>query len=297
MIDRTDAAVLARMRAAEELMRQAGLIVGESDPAGPADPASARDVHLRRAVHWQRYRRGPVSQRQRSCAADIVRGSLRLWSLAGGLPEPVSVQGSPKPVRSRAEVQLARIQLSARVRARCAALRADLAGEAAGLGHRGIAAFDGLVRGRALRAAAECDEMVTVRLSELGLPDGRCPDLPIEDAVEGAVRDCLPPRRRPSLENRLTALLGIGFGAGVSLTAGRLLAQVRPDWMPLGALICGLAGVVLTVWTVVVRRLLAERAAAERWMVETVANLRPVLEERLITRIMLAEAALRDTPN
>ena len=39
--------------------------------------------HLPRAVRWQRYSRGPVSDLHRACGADIARGSLRLWSRAG----------------------------------------------------------------------------------------------------------------------------------------------------------------------------------------------------------------------
>jgi hypothetical protein len=67
-----DAVVLARMRAATDAMAD----------SGPADL-------LRRAIHWQRYARGPVSVLERDCATDIARGALRLWSEAGGIPEPV----------------------------------------------------------------------------------------------------------------------------------------------------------------------------------------------------------------
>ena len=66
---RGDDAVIAVMAAAVDVMRAAGLEVDADD--GP--PA-----HLCRAVHWQRYGRGPVNQLHRSCAADISRGSLRL---------------------------------------------------------------------------------------------------------------------------------------------------------------------------------------------------------------------------
>jgi hypothetical protein len=39
------------------------------------EPTSA---HQRRAVHWRRYSRGPVSALHRNCGADIARGSPRL---------------------------------------------------------------------------------------------------------------------------------------------------------------------------------------------------------------------------
>ncbi len=84
--DRTGAAIsgflscddtaLARMAAAVDVAAAAGL-----DPG--ADPVA----HLPRAVRWQRYARGPVSELHRACGTDITRGSLRLWSrdsLPGG---------------------------------------------------------------------------------------------------------------------------------------------------------------------------------------------------------------------
>jgi len=71
--------VLARMAAAldlaESLAQSAGLQVGSCrDPAG----------YLSRAARWQRYSREQASAVHRACGADIARGSLRLWSRAGG---------------------------------------------------------------------------------------------------------------------------------------------------------------------------------------------------------------------
>lgn len=257
----TDAAVLARMRAAARVLGEAGLEV---------DTADDRDSHLRRAVHWQRFSRGPVPAQHRACAGDVVRGSLRLWSLAGGVPVPVSSVG---PARR----PLARVQLSGLVRTRCAALRTTLAAEAAGLCRRGVADFGDRVRTEVLRACLDVDAAVV----ELGLADGPFPAL----RVEGL----LPPRRRPRLENRLTTLLGAGFGTGISLSVGRLVAWLCPGWMPGAAVACGLLGSALTVWTVLARRLLAERTTAERWMLEVVANVRPALEERVLTHFLTSE--------
>jgi hypothetical protein len=77
-----DDTVVARMAAAIDLAEAAGLGVDPADLDGD-DPAA----HLPRAVRWQRYARGPVSDLHRACGADIARGSLRLWSLAcGSLP-------------------------------------------------------------------------------------------------------------------------------------------------------------------------------------------------------------------
>lgn len=64
-----DDTVLAVMAAAVDVVEADGLQVDRGD-----DPAA----HLRRAVHWRRFSRGPVSPLHRSCGADISRGSLRL---------------------------------------------------------------------------------------------------------------------------------------------------------------------------------------------------------------------------
>lgn len=72
-----DDTVIARMAAAVDVVEAAGLEVDARDlPA----------AHLQRAVHWQRYSRGPAVAVHRTCGADIARGSLRLWSRTGGLP-------------------------------------------------------------------------------------------------------------------------------------------------------------------------------------------------------------------
>jgi hypothetical protein len=76
-----DEQVAARMTAAIDVMRAAGLEVDAAD-----DDAGA-SVYLQRAIAWERYSRGPVSRLHRSCGADIARGSLRLWERAGGVAE------------------------------------------------------------------------------------------------------------------------------------------------------------------------------------------------------------------
>jgi hypothetical protein len=77
-----DDTVVARMAAAVALAEAVGLDPVKLDPVNwdRDDPAA----HLPRAVRWQRYSRGPVSDLHRACGADIARGSLRLWSRACG---------------------------------------------------------------------------------------------------------------------------------------------------------------------------------------------------------------------
>jgi hypothetical protein len=69
----TDETVLAVMAAAVDVVEAAGAAVDRGDDAA---------AHVRRAVHWQRYSRGPVDALHRSCGADIARGSLRLLGRA-----------------------------------------------------------------------------------------------------------------------------------------------------------------------------------------------------------------------
>jgi hypothetical protein len=71
---RSDELVIARMAAAVDVMEATGVHVDLGDDAS---------AHLSRALHWRRYRSGAASAVQRSCGADIARGSLRLYSRAG----------------------------------------------------------------------------------------------------------------------------------------------------------------------------------------------------------------------
>lgn len=67
--DLSDNTVLDLMSAAVDVVEAAGVTVDRGDRL---------EDHRRRALHWARYARGPVTALHRSCAADIVRGSLRL---------------------------------------------------------------------------------------------------------------------------------------------------------------------------------------------------------------------------
>jgi hypothetical protein len=286
----TDAVVLARMSAAVEVMHAAGFEV---------DTAGGIAEHLRRAVRWQRHGDGPVPALHRSCAADIARGSLRLWAQAGGTPQPLSEPMGIAAVRNRqargvlvrGQAQLARVQLGAQARTVCAALRTDLSREAAQLSRRGLVEFEGRVHAELLRVATEFDDAIGNRLADLAQAGGMTAAA-FADQSGPDIAACLPSRRWPRLENRLTALLGVGFGFSVSLTAGRVIADLRPDWSTAAAFGCAGFGLVLTAWVVGARRLLTERAAAERAVGEAVANLRVALQERVLTRALAVESAL-----
>ena len=73
-----DDTVIARMAAAVDLAECAGLQV---------EPCRDAAGYLSRALRWRRYSREQAGSVHRACGADIVRGSLRLWSRAGGEAE------------------------------------------------------------------------------------------------------------------------------------------------------------------------------------------------------------------
>ncbi len=287
-----DAVVLARMNAAVEVMLDAGFEV---------DRGGDLDGHLRRAAHWRRRAAdGSLSALHRRCALDIGRGSLRLWVRAGGVPQPVpepsnhTARVRNRQVRTvllRSQVRLARVQLGVQARTMCAALRTDLGGAAAELPRGGLHGFEGRVRREVRRVGDEFDAALALRLTELAEAVGMSAPEP-GDAPRARDEASFRPRRWPPLENRLTALLGIGFGCSVSLAAGRVLTDVRPDWAPFAVLGCAGIGVLLTCWVVGARRLLAERVAMERGVAEAVADLRAAMEERMVTRLLDFESAL-----
>lgn len=195
---------------------------------------------------------------------------------------------SRQTIALRGHSQQARLRLSHLVRNRCASVRADLQRDATATRRRTRAAFVTAVRQRVSALADEVDAAVTDRLAavgaELGLP---AVDLPAPPAPPGDVP--APPLRPRRLETRLMTLLGAGFGLGVALTLSRLLADVTPG--PAAAAICAAAGVGLTAWVVGTRRLLQDRAVLERWVGEVLTGLRAALEERVATRVLVAESA------
>jgi len=168
----------------------------------------------------------------------------------------------------------------------CTAFRTDLRNEAAEVTRRGVDEFCSRVHRRAADIAVELDASLSDRLTRLadGLELVAPPCPPLESY--------LPRFYRPRLENRLSILLSAGFGLGAALTLGRLLADFAPSRAPTviaGALVAGIA---LTVWVIRTRRLLAERAALDRWVTEVTAGLRTAVEERALIRLVAAESAL-----
>lgn len=191
----------------------------------------------------------------------------------------------------RSFIQQSRVRLAGQARAECAALRAELRREAAGVNRGGGPEFCSAARRRAAQAAAELDTTLTAVLTRLAGGAG-LPASAVSAGPPAALESYLPRFSRPELESRLSVLLGAGFGLGVTLTVGRSLADLAPAWAAAILACCLATGVVLTGWMVRTRTLLSERAALDRWATELTAALRTAMDDRLLTQMLAAESAL-----
>ena len=87
-------------------------------------------------------------------------------------------------------------------------------------------------------------------------------------------------------------ILGAGFGLGVALVVTRLLAGLAPGLTVAGLVAGGVVGLALTVWVVGIRGLLHDRAVLDRWVTDVTNVLRSAVDERVATRVLVAETAL-----
>ncbi len=195
-----------------------------------------------------------------------------------------------RTIALRSQVQQARVQLSYVARNRCTSVRTELQQDAAAITRRTLGGFAGHVRQRMAAVVGEVDDGISTHLT--GVADGldaSAADMPAPPLPPVEISE--PPLRSRRLEARLMTLLGAGFGLGVALTLSRLLADLAPGWTLAGAIICAVIGVALTLWVVSTRGLLHDRAVLDRWVAEVTAALRTTLEERVATRVLVAESA------
>lgn len=206
------------------------------------------------------------------------------------------VTKSERVVALRSQMQQARVQLSYFARNRCASVRGELQEDAAAMTRGRVSQFEHHTRQRVAMVLDEVDAGVTEHLAdvahELGLPpDSSAPARP---SWAGIGRPPLNPRR---LETRLMTLLGAGFGLGVALTLSRLFADLAPGLTVVGAVVCALVGVAVTVWLVNTRGLLHDRAVLDRWVGEVVVGLRATADQMVATRVLAAEMAMTSALN
>jgi len=191
----------------------------------------------------------------------------------------------------RSQIQEARVELSYFARNRCAFLRAELHGDAAGMTRHDLPGFSDYARSRADDVVAEVNQAGTARLADIARELGlavRTPALPVPPRLEVGG----PPLKSRGLETRLMMLLGGGFGLGVALTLSRLLADLAPGLTAAGIAACVLVGLAATVWVVGTRGLLNDRAVLDRWVSEVTASLCSAVEALVATRVLAAESAL-----
>jgi hypothetical protein len=184
------------------------------------------------------------------------------------------------------QLRVARVQLTGRARATCASMRADLRRDVAGLSRRGVDEFRSGVRRRSARAVAELDATLSCLADDLGLA-----------GIDVAEESCPPletylPRFVRVRADRVTVALSAGFGLGVALTFGRLLADLAPAWTAAITAASLLTGIGLSGWVIRARRLAAERAALDRWVTEVTAGLRTAMEERVVMQVLAAESTM-----
>ncbi|MGU3498218.1 hypothetical protein [Mycobacterium sp. C31M] len=281
-----DAAAAGQHAARYRTMRWVG--VAAAPPEGAPALADLIAMLTDMVADPQRERRNQLRANATRLCAQIAEASATDLVAAGlhrrrddalrGARQRRDVQA--RTLRSR--LQQARTEFGHLARHGCTALRLELTEDAAGRWRS--ATFVTHAADRVTQVITEVDDAVTVGLQgvadDLGLappPDPGPPTTP--DLGTPGVTS-----RR--LELQLMALLGAGFGLGVALAAGRLLADLAPGAAVLG----GGLGLLLTAWVIGIRGLLHDRAQRERWISAVFAVLRDDLDARVATRLSAAEA-------
>jgi hypothetical protein len=187
----------------------------------------------------------------------------------------------------RSQVQQARVQLSYFARSRCASVRTELSEDVADWNGRRADQLVAYVHRRSAEVVEEVDEGITDHLadvaSELGLS---VPEVPPPDPIADPGQ---PGLRSRTLETRLMMVLGAGFGLGAAFAVSRLFAGLAPGLAALGVVLGATAGLLLSVWVVGIRSVLHDRAVVDRWITEVTARLREATEQRVASRVLLAE--------
>ncbi|GFG53172.1 hypothetical protein CQY20_11610 [Mycolicibacterium agri] len=200
------------------------------------------------------------------------------------------VSKSERTIALRSQIQQARVQLAYFARNRCTSVRTELQEDVSAMTRRRLPDFQAYVTTRVGEVVDEVEAGITKHLGdvagELGLtaPDQPPPPSPPE------VPD--PPLKSRRTETRLMMVLGAGFGLGVALGVSRLFAGLAPGLTIAGLAAGGVIGLLVTVWVVGMRGLLSDRAVLDRWIVEVTNALQAVVEERVATRVVAAEAEL-----
>ncbi|BBW99282.1 hypothetical protein [Mycolicibacterium moriokaense] len=197
---------------------------------------------------------------------------------------------SERGIALRSRLKQAHVQLSHDARNRATSMRGELAEEAAQVTRRGVGVFESQVRTRLGAVVEDVDEGITAALadvaSDLDLPPPPVAGPPSMQEIVG------PPLKSRRQETQLMMILGAGFGLGMALVVTRLFAGLAPGMAAAGLVVGGAVGLAMTVWVVGIRGLLRDRAVLDRWVTDVVNVVRSALEERVATRVLVAETAL-----
>ncbi|MEE6194585.1 hypothetical protein [Mycolicibacterium sp. 120320] len=195
-----------------------------------------------------------------------------------------------RSIALRSQLQQARVQLGYFARNRCSSVRTELQEDIAGLSRRRMDAFEQYVHRRADDVVGEVGDGVTQHLGDVAAEFGLTAPAAAAQAPQPVVE--APSLRSRSTETRLMAVLGVGFGLGVAFAVSRMLVGAAPQLAVAGLVVGAVVGLLLTVWVVGVRGLRRDRAVLDRWVTDTTASLRSMLEEFVATRVLAAETAL-----
>ncbi len=197
---------------------------------------------------------------------------------------------SERTIALRSQLQQARVQLGHFARNRATSVRGELAEDASVLTRRRIGAFEPQVRTRVREVVEEVEEGITAQLADvatelnLSVPPATTPPQVPEISA--------PPLKSRRQETQLMMILGAGFGLGIALVVTRLFAGLAPGMTVAGLVVGGLVGLVFTVWVVGIRGLLHDRGVLDRWVSDVINVVRSAVEERVATRVLVAETAL-----
>jgi hypothetical protein len=240
---------------------------------------------------WESRLQTVISRHDKDGAGDDRRarvGSLR--ERRDGVLRERRMSKSERTVALRSQIQQARVQLAYFARNRCTSVRAELQEDASSMTRRRMPEFESYVRTRVDEVVDEVEAGATKHLAdmatELGLTPPEVPPTPAPPVLAS------PPLKSRRLETRLMMVLGAGFGLGIALGVSRLFAGLAPGLTIAGIAVGGVIGLVLTVWVVGMRGLLSDRAMLDRWVGVVIGLLQAVVEERVATRVLTAEAEL-----